>query len=56
MGDVANSQSSLACRYEWFIVALEEATKDTLLFLKEKALKVCEQPHVFCSFQVFFLL
>lgn len=28
-------------RYERFIVALEEASKDNLLFLKEKALKVC---------------
>lgn len=30
----------LCYRYERFIVALEEATKDTLPFLKEKALKV----------------
>lgn len=31
-------------RYERFVGALEEATKDTLSFLKEKALKVsaCE--------------
>lgn len=49
-----NSQSTLKCRYERFIVALEEATKDTLPFLKEKALKVREQPHVFCSFEVLF--
>lgn len=49
-----NSQSTLKCRYERFIVALEEATKDTLPFLKEKALKVREQPHVFCSFEAFF--
>ena len=49
----ANSQSTCECRYERFIVALEEATKDTLPFLKEKALKVREQPHVVCSFEVF---
>ena len=46
--------SHIECRYERFIVSLEEATKDTLPFLKEKALKVRDQPYVFCPFEVFF--
>lgn len=40
--------------YERFIVAVEEARKYTLPFLKEEALKVREQLYMFCSFEVFY--
>ena len=35
------------CRFEHFVIALEEASKDSLSFLKEKALKVMRKDHIF---------
>lgn len=38
------------CRYERFVIALEEASRDMLPILKDKALKVCD-PDMPCTSQ-----
>lgn len=38
------------CRYERFVIALEEASRDLLPILKDKALKVCG-PDMPCTSQ-----
>lgn len=42
------------CRYERFVIALEEASRDMLPILKDKALKVCG-PDMPCTSQFLIL-